>query len=267
MTDETTTTAGASTVDATAPTEVAGAPTSPDQATPSTAAPSAKPAAPTAQPKLEDNPDFQEWRSRADQQRDELARQANELRQQAKTANDRLEQQQLASMDDEQQAIYWRNKAIQQEQAALAEQTRYQTIQYWNGQASELFRNAKLDPRDPEVRKFFADQFAAEPSADAHSKLASRLVQYQSKLIDDARTEASAERKRGAVDALNEAGVTVTSSGSGAGATSDKTADIKRLKEDISTAKKKARHGGLSERDYARYMSRARALGLSSLPV
>lgn len=253
-----------------APTEVASAPTSPDQATqPSTAAPSADKttAAPTAQRKLDDDPDFIEWRSKVDKQRADIERRAQQLEQTARQAQSALEQQQLAAMDDEQRANYWQQKVIQQEQQQLAEFQRQQAIQHWNGQARDLFTNAGIDPRDPEVRKFFADQFAAEPSADAHTKLAARLVQYQAKQLEQARAEAAAERKRGATDALNEAGVTITSAGSGAGATSDKTADIKTLREDIRKAKQKNRHGGLSDRDYARYMSRARALGLDSLPL
>lgn len=251
-----------------APTEVASAPTSPAQATTPAAAPSADTtAAQTAPRKLDDDPDFIEWRSKVDRQRADLERRAQELAQTARQAQTQLEQQQLAAMDDEQRANYWQQKVIQQEQQQVAEYQRQQAIQHWNGQARELFSNAGIDPRDPKVRAFFADQFAAEPSAEAHSKLAARLVQYQAQQLQEARAEAAAERKRGATDALNEAGVTITSAGSGAGAVTDRTTQVNALRDTIKRAKAKSRHGGLSERDYARYMSQARALGLDSLPL
>lgn len=161
---------------------------------------------------------LEEYRRAADNRYNQLAGQFQQ--QQAALAQQaaQFEALRLANADDAERAAYYQQKANQLQaeyQRRAQEQAAYT---HWNNQAYALIVESGLDPKD----KRLAPYMAGGATAEGVAQLATGIAKIKTAEANALRVEAEKATTRGAQAALAEAGVTSTSSNTGAGGQPDR---------------------------------------------
>ena len=240
MADATQTTEGVSAPTAPASTPAPAAEIASAQPADAKPAQSTEPAKPSAG-SLTDSEDFRKFQSEADRRYNALQRQWQETRDQLRAQAAEAERLRLANASDDERANYY----AQQVQAIRAQQEQNERAQaeynYFNGLAYTMLQEAGMKGDDPRLSPYLSG--GATPQGIA--QLATGIAKIAAAEAREAKEEAAKAAKRGAIEALNEAGVTATSNGTGAGAAASAQSSARKAYEErLAKLRDRAQKGG-----------------------
>lgn len=198
----------------------------------------------------------QQYASRTAQIQAEFAR----FKQQAEAQQNALERQRVEQMSDDQQANYWRGKWEQEQQAKAQADAAQQAYQYFNTAAANMLAEAGIAYNDPDIAPFLS----GGASLEGITQLATGIAKVSAARLAQAKAEAEKAFKRGGIDALNEAGVTSTTSNTGSGgAVTAQDAKTKAYEELRKKLIEKARAGkAVRPSEYADLLKAQQAAGM-----
>ena len=127
--------------------------------------------------------------------------------------------------------------------------------------AADMLREAGIAFNDPRIQPFLS----AGATAQGIAELAKGIAKISAAEVAAAREEAAKASKRGAIEALNEAGVTATSNGTGAGSAASTQTAAQRAYEARreQLAAKRNRGQTVTPADYAELRKLAQAAELA----
>jgi flagellar biosynthesis GTPase FlhF len=200
---------------------------------------------------LDDDPDFRAFKSSMQRQVQQALTLAEQQKQEANRLRQEAESARLATADPDERAAYF-EKQLQAERAQYqqAQQQQAKEAQY-RDRAYQRVVKAGIDPNDTRLR--FEGASVEERYANLLESVTEILAEDRQKADADAKKQV----KKEVVNALNEAGVTKTSTASaGAALPADE-----QEKRDLQAQWKKIKGSG-NTRAYAQLRSKANRLGI-----
>jgi len=207
---------------------------------------------------LTDDPKFKAWQASRDREANQLRQQFAQTQQQYTQAQQELEQLRLANADDGQKAAYYEQKAREMAQQWQAYQAQQQWTRWYANEAFETINSFGLNPADERLAEVLTDYAYASPQGIV--ALAKKCGQVLRADLTKAEREAVLERQRGRVEALNEAGVTQTSTGTGGTAPNADETKVREWKEKVARVRASGR---ATPETFAELLAEGKKLGIT----
>ncbi len=168
--------------------------------------------------------DFRKWQAERDRERARLQAEAETARRDAQKARDeaaqsarRAQEAALAGADPEEKAKFYQTQFEQAERQRQAERAQTEQQQRLSAKAMAALQRAGIEPMDERLTPYLTGDSWEERMAN----LAEGIAAINQGEIEKMRAEIAKAEKRGALQALNESGVTQTSDAQGTGNAAD----------------------------------------------